>query len=956
MSVSVGFVNNLTSVFEESWDFVCRYPIIPIVGGSLVLAHIGYKYLSKAYSVLPNTTYPNNTQVQRIDDILSARPFGILFYREEVKKMSQSKISFWAKKVLREDPELMRFLPGENLVAAIAKSQLLPDVKYQFAKELLKKSSKSSDSMALRCLCHNLEKFQFSPKQHQEIGEELVKCDPISVALDIKKFQFSSEQRNYIFERYIMTHTQYLSLIDDFQFSSEKLAECAEKIYFKDQHSFLQNLERFHLSPQKLEEYAEKIYLQDPNLFLQNLERFRLSPEKLHEFAGKLYDKDPRQLLLNLGRFLSTEEIRRFAERLLKTNPEILSKYLREFEEHLDSKTLSSHLDSLIKRSLGYLIHFDSSITDRLLLQIIQTLSSEGIDVTLVNQLISVVLINIRDEAFYDLFFNPYLCLFSMFYQSFLVSSPLHFSELMLKYHIQTQKGANTIQIANKVFDHSRYRLVYFLIYFMNIPLEVKERFIENFNKHQRLFRNEINLRTLVFLLKDIATLDSSLTGQRENLLMQIFQEGSQINLKQRMSILNAMIHLKMIDMIPNNKIISFEDLTKLFTSVILKAFNLEIGEKIVLVFSEKILMKFRDPMAIMVYLSKIVQLESPDREYMLKVYREFFLSIIEGVYDDFRFRNDPHLLKLKELGVDESLLRKWAYNNLQKFFSLDDFSSEKLKPKNERFKDFLSDRLIQNSHILNLETRFPNLFDFLTAKCSIDESIENLKKKSEGNEKSKEKDFIIEQQLLLCVKDPTYDYSKLQALVKDDDSLSVFNNDLNEFTVSSREDQNSLQNRLCFEISSDPSDLLLLGRETGGCQNIDNNPSLNKCLLGYVFGKNRLLTIKDPNNGRMIARCISRLLWSETANRPVMFIEKVYSLNTDPRLAKALFSFAKDVATDIGVPLVLSNDFSYGNCKVAPLNENLVSFGSYAPYEYSDSAKGITSGIYSCSGMIPIE
>jgi hypothetical protein len=153
-----------------------------------------------------------------------------------------------------------------------------------------------------------------------------------------------------------------------------------------------------------------------------------------------------------------------------------------------------------------------------------------------------------------------------------------------------------------------------------------------------------------------------------------------------------------------------------------------------------------------------------------------------------------------------------------------------------------------------------------------------------------------------------------------------------------------SKRTELYFELSNNPCDLLLLGKETEGCQNIDLNPSYNKCLLGYIFGKNRILTIKKPKDGRIIARSVERLLWDDKAKCLKIFIEKVYSLNPDPRLKRALLAHAQKIANEFNIKLVISKDFFDGNqsAQIGPYPNGLISFGSYAPYEYSDSANGI--------------
>ncbi len=76
-----------------------------------------------------------------------------------------------------------------------------------------------------------------------------------------------------------------------------------------------------------------------------------------------------------------------------------------------------------------------------------------------------------------------------------------------------------------------------------------------------------------------------------------------------------------------------------------------------------------------------------------------------------------------------------------------------------------------------------------------------------------------------------------------------------------------------CYE------DLLLCGTDIeGSCMSVFANISLNKALLGYLLdGKNKMIAIKKPHGGRILARCMFKLLWNEMDNAPALFLESIY-------------------------------------------------------------------------------
>lgn len=148
---------------------------------------------------------------------------------------------------------------------------------------------------------------------------------------------------------------------------------------------------------------------------------------------------------------------------------------------------------------------------------------------------------------------------------------------------------------------------------------------------------------------------------------------------------------------------------------------------------------------------------------------------------------------------------------------------------------------------------------------------------------------------------------------------------------------------------TDDWQDLFLSGTEVlGSCQRIDGDLSLNVCLMAYVLdGKNRLLAIKDPTNGRILARCIFCLLWNREKHKPILFQERIYPFSCPVEYEELLNSQADIRAKKLGLELYTlnrRNDFS-------GKESFLESLGSCSPYEYADaSSEVMKSGVFTIS------
>ena len=112
---------------------------------------------------------------------------------------------------------------------------------------------------------------------------------------------------------------------------------------------------------------------------------------------------------------------------------------------------------------------------------------------------------------------------------------------------------------------------------------------------------------------------------------------------------------------------------------------------------------------------------------------------------------------------------------------------------------------------------------------------------------------------------------------------------------------------------------------------------------MAYVLdGKNRILCVKDPITGKILARCIFRLLWNPKYNQPVLFQERIYPSPCD--YEELLNKLAEIRARELGLELFTCNTRD----NLSSERFIIESLGSCSPYEYADaSTEGKTKGVF---------
>ncbi len=137
--------------------------------------------------------------------------------------------------------------------------------------------------------------------------------------------------------------------------------------------------------------------------------------------------------------------------------------------------------------------------------------------------------------------------------------------------------------------------------------------------------------------------------------------------------------------------------------------------------------------------------------------------------------------------------------------------------------------------------------------------------------------------------------------------------------------------------------------RPVESCQHYDGS-SLNSGLLSYISDPAIKIGQIWDENGKIIARSIFRLMEDEKQN-PQLFMERVYSVNTHPKIKEAMIRFGVQKARSIGIGIhTQENEYKELTGEGATREGGVIlhSRGSRSPYTYTDAGGGkVPNGIF---------
>lgn len=326
----------------------------------------------------------------------------------------------------------------------------------------------------------------------------------------------------------------------------------------------------------------------------------------------------------------------------------------------------------------------------------------------------------------------------------------------------------------------------------------------------------------------------------------------------------------------------------------------------------------FRGPNDIFTYLGRLKLLPPHEQPPILGALSQYVVSVLLGTFHDVRYQLEghPHLQKIAL--EDPTTLLRWRASPEKKSLQLEG-KNEQMTP--QKILHFFQQKILTDQHLKD-----SHKFPLLTAYLQGVWLYPPLEKESPELEFQKLlmslcKGKITIQEFLTSR--PSIDLGELE------NDIQALYAKLTQRKISSLE----------IAETDDPCDLLRIGTEVqGSCQRIDGHPKLNKSLLGYLLnGEVRAIVIKD-SSGKIVARAILRLLWSE--GKPVLFLERSYSNIDDEKIKEALAAWAIQKAKAMQLPL-LSKEVGSGNSYTKPVEF----LGGRAPFTYSDAMRGSQKG-----------
>jgi ankyrin repeat protein len=406
--------------------------------------------------------------------------------------------------------------------------------------------------------------------------------------------------------------------------------------------------------------------------------------------------------------------------------------------------------------------------------------------------------------------------------------------------------------------------------------------------------------------------------------------------------------------------------LKNMFDDFISSKFKLEGVENIADKFQATFGM-FRNPEAILIYYATLRNLRNQDP---LKLLSTFIGDVLTGQFltERYNLEKSPHLKKIFEREEGAQLLEKWKKSESLPVEGLIARSKVATSSKIDYF-DFFKIKICMDRHHLRPDSSedYSFLENALNNPSDIEMSLEKLRtdikalKQVPPKEALTEKLALLKAQrniLVLCQNKKITKSKKLKALesIKEAFKNAELENDMKVHIRTLSENQNKHSNNLNYTIcdTDDPCDILLMGQEIeGSCQRLDGNPGLNSGLLGPLLdGKYRVVAVKDEN-GKMVARCLLKILWDSAANKPVLFQERMYAFNEPYNTgyhAGLLEEMCKRKARDMGLSLLRSRDYTAG---IMRYPNSIASLGGRSHVEYVDAANhGICGNQY----VIPTE
>lgn len=789
----------------------------------------------------------------------------------------------------------------------------------------------------------NIKKFNIKDqKALVEIAMQCTENKAKAVAKNIKKFKIKDKEEVLKIAKKCAEKKPWVvaRFISNFGIEDQKaLVGIAKLCAERDPRSVSEYISNFEIKDQKaLVEIALCCAKEDPESVSENITRFRIEDEKDRvEIAIKCAEKGAHfvtQYIRGFG-IKNQKPLVEIAVRCAERNPELVSRYIRNFpieDQEVLIKIAGIIIDALKcpDNNKIWIKHlFDSYFSQSQ--SILQRSQIPWFIESLAN------MANLNPEAL------------KLTRESNIFDHLMTLRDPKLRNDL-TEKW---FKIAASEIDKNSFDHLFKSLNEMNgmkllaIPLcalmhqgvdpEKINRVIKKISSFQR---DAVKVRQVLELILLLSSSDSLNLKQADQALDRIFlQSDTDAQLQKNIMAAKALLRIKDSEWVSSNKSIQESFYSKLQQLVPMKKFK---GDPVLSY--ETTFGSSRFPEALLIYAATLRHAGDPEiqeclGQYVVSVFDHMFLA------DRYNENNNPHLTTIYRARPD--LKAKWGNcrGNLQ----------VELKNEQSTEKMFNADQWLDA--VLNSDDAEQMELTFVR-RCihksereqreiqnELTQEIKNYTKGKMKKDLDTDAKFLNLKLQFACVQLLTAPNPKPVKCMEEIKKWLTLNQISNQFTtavqdllvdINSRKKDHSENESINAVISDDPIDLLLCGTEVTTCQSIDSSSSVCHGLLGYIMdGKNKLLVVKDKN-GKIVARALISLVWD--GKKPVLYRETFYPTTITKAQENALNDLAKSLSKAMDVPLTGSDD------QGQPYGHELQTFGGPAPYEYSDSARRLTS------------
>lgn len=426
--------------------------------------------------------------------------------------------------------------------------------------------------------------------------------------------------------------------------------------------------------------------------------------------------------------------------------------------------------------------------------------------------------------------------------------------------------------------------------------------------------------------------------------------ECSTDDLQRRLSYIQALLMMQQQEALKKITIEPIENLTEYLSDCITEALSQDpyLGLDIVDHLTEKYLSTLATMRIPNAWSTYAAQIQQTNNESVQKAFQHALIHILNGTHREARYdeKSSPHIIRIVQ--KHQAVWNQWKAPHEGQVVSLDITEQR----TSFSFQDYLKTKY-EDGH---LSIADGTSLEFLTSVIKGSEDADQKQLECQEMAAKGENPLLRAQDLLIHLYRSSC--SETEILEKKEEFIAAIQalqgyeiaNDLQGLLNDCLKTQAHEQKVLVVD-TDDWQDLFLCGTEVAGsCQRIDGDPARNQCLLAYLIdGKNRMLAVKDPVSGKILARALFRMLWDPIREQPVLFRDRIYPTPCLPAYERALDDLAKKRAKDLALPLYIQG----------ARMTSIQSLGSQAPFEYEDAAGGLrVNGIFTIGGAqeIPLE